>query len=144
MGGCCSPSPRSKYKDKSKGICNSHEHLLIYSYEEIDFTCNNCHNNFHNFYRFYCRTCKYSLCSKCFDKLGGYISNKFQVNQKGKISMHNHSLCYEIPNSNYTGFKCFICEAVFLKKESPLWNCPKCEKKICDKCFIEYHGELIQ
>ena len=158
MGGCCSTDPleyKTKYKEKIKGICKSHEHLLIYSnfywreYEGEGFVCNNCNINIKNNGCFHCRKCKYTLCPKCFDDLRGTISNDFQVNQKGQMNRHKHILTYinlnsrNISSTHYPAFTCPICKGYFLMEESDSWNCSRCGIDICDKCFIENEGKII-
>ena len=158
-GSCCTTDPlefKNKYKEKNKGICKAHEHMLIYSnfywreYEGEGFICNICNTKMNNNGSFHCRRCKYTLCPKCFYDLGGEISNDFQVNQKGRIDKHKHILNYidlnkrNIPASNYPTFKCRLCKGFFMMEDAESWNCERCGYDICDKCFIENGGKIIQ
>ena len=158
MGGCCSTDPAAykfKYKEKEKGICKAHQHMLIYSnyywrdYNEESLICKNCNNKIGNNGCFYCRTCHYSLCPRCFDNLGGDISNEFQINQKCKIDRHQHILEYKdvisrnIPITARPNYFCKICGGNFLMEYVEAWNCPRCGYDYCDKCFIENGGKII-
>ena len=160
MCGCfCSSDPlayKNKFKEKTKGICKSHEHMLIYSnlywreYEKNEgFKCNNCEISINNNGCFHCRKCKYTLCPKCFDDLGGTITNDFQVNQKGQIDRHRHILNYvdinmrNVPLMGFPTFQCKFCKGFFLMEDAESWNCNRCGYDICDKCFIENGGKII-
>ena len=159
MGSCCESDPkafRNKYKEKEKGITNLHEHMLIYSdlywreYSNEGFTCNKCNEPINNNGCFHCRKCNYSLCPRCFYDSNGEISNDYQVNQKGQIERHKHILIYRdinsrnIPITYNPTFKCRICGAFFLMEYAEAWNCTKCGYDICDKCFKENGGVIIQ
>ena len=158
--GCCESDPqfyRNKYKEKDKGITTLHEHMLVYSnfywreYKDSQgFICNQCNENINNNGCFLCRTCNYSLCTKCFYNSNGEISNDFQVNQKGRIDKHNHILTYldaisrNIPLTYHPTYECRICKSLFLMEYVESWNCPRCAYDICDKCFKENKGKIIQ
>ena len=158
MCGCCtsdSLSYRTKYKEKQKGICTSHQHMLVYSnfywrdFIDKELFCNNCNSSLGNCGFFRCRTCNYNLCPRCFDDIGGEIANKFQVNQKGQINKHPHILEYKnlivrnIPITARPSFICKICGGHFLMEYVDAWNCPRCGYDYCDKCFSENGGIII-
>ena len=160
MCGCCSSNDplayRNKYKEKEKGICSYHEHMLIYSnyywreYYEKEFTCSICQIKMNNNGYFLCRKCNYALCPKCFYYSDGKISNDFQVGLKGQISRHKHILTYmdlnarNIPVTTIPTYTCPYCKGVFLMEYAESWNCSRCGYDICDKCFIENDGKIIQ
>ena len=158
MGTCCGTDPlvyKTKYKEKYKGICKAHEHMLIYSnyywreYEGEGFVCDNCEENINYNGCFNCRKCQYNLCPKCFDDLGGEISNSYQPNQKGTINNHSHILTYmdltlrNIQATLNPTFQCKLCKGFFLMEDVEAWNCPRCGIDVCDKCFRENKGKII-
>ena len=156
---CSSDNPnayRNKYKEKDKGICKAHPHMLLYSnfywreYKDQGFVCSICQEKMNNNGCFHCRKCNYTLCPKDFYNLDGKISNDFQVGQRGQINRHKHILTYmdinsrNIPLTSTPTYKCTFCSAYFLMEYAESWNCPRCGYDICDKCFIENGDKIIQ
>ena len=158
MCGCCESEPsafKNKYKEKEKGITKLHPHMLIYSnfywkeYPPEGMKCISCSFDLSHCGSFKCRSCSYYLCPKCFYYSSGDISNDFQVNQKGRLNLHQHILIYQdvisrnIPITANPLFVCKGCGAEFLMEYAESWNCPKCGIDFCDKCFIDNKGEII-
>ena len=158
MGGCCSTDPlayKTKYKEKDIGIIKHHQHMLVYSnfywreYRDEGFKCAACETLIGNNGCFHCRACNYSICPKCFDELKGKLTNKYQVNQKGRLNRHQHILEYKdiisrnIPIIARPNFICKICQRNFLMEYVNAWNCPRCGYDFCEKCFYENGGKVI-
>ena len=158
MGGCCSTDPlayKTKYKEKDIGIIKHHQHMLVYSnfyrreYRDEGFKCAACETLIGNNGCFHCRACNYSICPKCFDELKGKLTNKYQVNQKGRFNRHQHILEYKdiisrnIPIIARPNYICKICQGNFLMEYVNAWNCPRCGYDFCEKCFYENGGKVI-
>ena len=49
-----------------------------------------------------------------------------------------------IPVTTIPTYTCPYCKGVFLMEYAESWNCSRCGYDICDKCFIENDGKIIQ
>ena len=137
-----------KEKASKAGIeADEHDHKLIYSLTNNDWTCNECKKRYSKTEgKYFCSLCDYNMCDECIEnkryfKIKSFPknvtpSNTNVKNNVEKSSHHEHKLvyCRTIRSCSSCGWICNICRKDFDLEEWSFY-CTLCDFDQCCKCF---------